>query len=49
MIIKYVIETYIEENGRIVIVTRATEKENNCEVTGVYNDYRSGLTIRKIN
>lgn len=32
MIIKYVIETYIEENGRIVIVTRATEvKENNNE------------------
>ena len=20
-----------------------------CEVTGVYNDYRSGLTIKKIN
>lgn len=23
--------------------------KNNCEVTGVYNDYRSGLTIKKIN
>lgn len=32
MIIKYVIETYIEENGQIVIETRATEvKENKGE------------------
>ena len=32
MIIKYVIETHIEENGQIVIETRATEvKENKGE------------------
>lgn len=23
--------------------------KDNCEVTGVYKDYRSGLTIKKIN
>jgi hypothetical protein len=28
MIIKYVIETHIEENGQIVIETRATEVED---------------------
>ena len=31
MIIKYVVDSYIKENGQIVIETRATEVEDNKE------------------